>query len=368
MSQLDVRVTDPDVATTVHARGLLHAVARLAALASTPCDVDDLLRELLVAASSVIALDGIGVMQTVPDRTVTGRVRAAHAGPRVAELERLQEVLQRGPCRDAVDHAEVVIVDDVRDAADRYGAFGDRMVAAGLRSVVAVPLLSRGRAWGALTLYRQDAGAWTPADVDAVHLLADVVASYVVLASDRAEARAARQEVEHRSLHDSLTGLPNRVLLFDRIEQAVATAVRRGTVVGVAFVDLDRFKVINDSLGHAAGDEVLVEVARRLGSAVRSEDTLARLAGDEFVVLWQDLPQDPATRAPIVATLTARLREVLRPPVRAAGDPLSVTVSIGVAISAPGHATRAERLVHEADISMYVAKEERDAVVVREVA
>jgi len=368
MSELDVRWSPVDAAPQPRDdRGLLRAIARLASLAAGSCDGDDLLRELSVAAGYVMAVDGIGVMDTVPDRTVAGHVRMAHAEPFVTDLERMQEALQRGPCRDAVDRGEVVVVDDVADTRGRYGTFADRMLAAGLRSVIAVPLLSRGRTWGVLDLYRRETRAWSDADVDAARLLADVATSYLVMAADRDEARAARREYEHRSLHDGLTGLANRALLYDRIEHAVATASRHGTVVGVGFVDLDRLKVINDSLGHAAGDEVLVEVARRLGSALRAEDTLGRLAGDEFVVVWPDLPEDRGRREEVVAALTTRLHAALRDPVRAAGEPVVVTASIGVAISAGPGGLTAERLVHEADVAMYAAKEERDTAVVREV-
>ncbi len=347
-------------------RGLLRGIAHLASVATTPCDTDHLLRELCVAAGHVMAVQGVGVMQTVPDRTDVGYLRVARAEPAVAELERLQEVLQRGPCRDSVDSATVVVVDDVRDATARYGTFATRTLDAGLRSVVAVPLLSRGRSWGVLDLYRGEPRAWSPADVAAARLLADVATSYLVMAGDREEAREARREVEHRLLHDVLTGLPNRVLLHDRIEQAAAAALRHGTAVGVAFLDLDRFKVINDSLGHAAGDEVLVEVARRLRATVRAQDCLARLGGDEFVVLWSDLPPDRAERTQAVTSLTARLRAALRRPVHAAGEAVMVTASIGVTIRAGDQVTTPERLVHEADVAMYAAKEDRDAVVVRD--
>jgi diguanylate cyclase (GGDEF)-like protein len=369
MSELDLRSAPGDRPAPVRDdRGLLRAIARLAGLAAaTACDSEQLLRELCVAAGHVMAVDGIGVMQTVPDRTVVGYLRVADADPAVLELERLQEALQRGPCRDSVEAADVVVVDDARHAAGRYGHFAVRMVDTGLRSMVAVPLLSRGRTWGVLDLYREGARAWSSADIDAARLLADVATSYLVLASERDDARAAQREVEHRSLHDSLTGLPNRVLLHDRIAHAAATAQRHGTTVGVAFVDLDRFKVINDSLGHAAGDEVLVEVARRLGSTIRAEDSLARLAGDEFVVLWADLPGDPSERWEVVASLTARLRDALRRPVPAAGEAVVVTASIGVTVSVAGQVTTAEQLVHEADLAMYVAKEDRDGVVVQDV-
>lgn len=347
-------------------RGLLRAVARLASLTSTSCDADDVLRELSVVAGSVVPVDGVGVMRVVPDRTVTGQVRVAHAEPAVDDLERLQEYVQRGPCRDAVDRGDVVVVDDVHQLGARYGSFAERMLGHGLRSVAAVPLVGRGRTWAVLDLYRREPHAWRGADVDTARLLVDVAASYLVMVDERDQARAARREAEHRSLHDGLTGLPARALLLDRIGLALTAARRHGTAVGLAFVDLDRFKVVNDSLGHAAGDEVLVEVAHRLRSTVRAPDTVARRSGDEFVVLWPDVPEERGRRREAVMSSVDRLRDALRTPVRAAGEALLVTASIGVALAGPRGRTSAEALLHAADVAMYAAKEQRDAVAVRD--
>jgi diguanylate cyclase (GGDEF)-like protein len=344
-------------------RQMLRVVSRLASLAMTPCSPDDVLRELCDVAGLVVVVDGIGVMQVVPDGS-TGYARYVAAQPPVIDVEQAQEDLQRGPCRDAIDSGDVVVVEDVCTVGDRYGELSARMLDAGMCAVIAVPLLGRGRVWGTLDLYRRRPGAWADADLEAALLLAHVAVAYLVMAGDRDEARAARREVEHRSLHDSLTGIPNRVLLYDRIEHALASADRHGTVVGIAFVDLDRFKRINDTLGHAVGDEVLVEVARRLASVIRSVDTPARLAGDEFVVLLADLPAEADARGRIVAGVCERLRRVLAQPIAVAGTSVVVTASVGVVVPA-GPAT-ADELVHQADVAMYAAKVRRDAVVVHD--
>ncbi len=366
MSELALPATDLDAEAGVRDdRAVLRAVARLASLAATAAPPDDVLRELCTVAALVMHVDGIGVMEVPPGET-DGRARFVHADPTADAVERLQEAFQAGPCRDAIDSGDVVVVEDVGRVLDRYGELAERMLAAGLRAVLAVPLVGRGRTWGSLDLYRRDPGAWGPDDVEAARLLAEVTAAYLVMAGDRDEARRARQEVEHRALHDSLTGLANRVLLFDRIEHALTAARRHGTVVGVAFVDLDRFKAVNDMLGHAAGDDVLVKVARRLASVVRAEDTLARLAGDEFVVLIADLPADPVARARVVADVAERLRQALRPPVHVAGTPVVVTASIGVVVPRLDRTPSPEELIHEADLAMYGAKERRDAVVVHD--
>ncbi len=366
MSELVLPVSDPGAEGRVSDdRVVLRAVARLASLAATAAPPDEVLRELCTVASLVMQVDGIGVMEVVPGEAA-GRARFVHADAAVDEVERLQEAYQAGPCRDAIDSGDVVVVEDVRRVVDRYGELAEVMLGAGLHAVLAVPLVGRGRTWGSLDLYRRAPGAWGADDVEAARLLAEVCAAYLVMASDRDEARRARREVEHRALHDSLTGVPNRVLLFDRIEHALTAARRHGTVVGVAFVDLDRFKEVNDTLGHAAGDDVLVAVARRLASVVRAEDTLARLAGDEFVVLLADLPADPVVRAAVVADVGERLRGALHAPVHVRGTSVIVTASIGVVVPHGGRTPSPEALIHEADLAMYEAKERRDAVVVHD--
>ncbi|HEX4016916.1 MAG TPA: sensor domain-containing diguanylate cyclase [Frankiaceae bacterium] len=159
------------------------------------------------------------------------------------------------------------------------------------------------------------------------------------------ERRENEARLAHRALHDPLTGLPNRMLLTDRLEQAVRAVVREKGGVAVLYLDLDDFKEVNDTFGHGEGDRVLVEVARRLRSAVRPADTVARLGGDEFAVVAEGLP------APDALSLAERVREALRPPI---GD-LTVVASVGTA-----HSTSvgldASALLHEADADMYRAK------------
>jgi diguanylate cyclase (GGDEF)-like protein/PAS domain S-box-containing protein len=176
-----------------------------------------------------------------------------------------------------------------------------------------------------------------------------------VTARQEAEARlrSSEERLSHQALHDPLTGLPNRALLLDRLCQALVRAERHGRQrPALLFLDLDRFKVINDSLGHATGDEVLREVARRLAAAVREGDTVSRLGGDEFVVLCDEAGTiDEAER------LARRLQEALAPPVVLAEGQVSVTASIGVALAGVDQGS-AEDLVRDADTAMYRAKEQ----------
>lgn len=163
----------------------------------------------------------------------------------------------------------------------------------------------------------------------------------------------SQAELRRMAHHDGLTGLPNRMLLDDRMRQGLARAARNGTQLAVLFLDLDGFKPINDSLGHEAGDAALVEVARRLSAVLRQSDTLARVGGDEFVMLAPDLGPDAADGA---AALAGRCIEALSHPLTIKGSPCRLGVSIGIAIS-DGDCTP-EGMLLAADKAMYVAKEQ----------
>jgi diguanylate cyclase len=162
---------------------------------------------------------------------------------------------------------------------------------------------------------------------------------------------AANRQLRHLASHDSLTGLPNRLLLEDRLTQAIAQADRQAHEFGVAVLDLDRFKLINDSLGHRAGDELLCEVAVRLKGAIRSVDSIARLGGDEFVIIFDG----PTTRAEALAT-GKRLLAAMELPMRLLGIDVHVSPSIGIAFYPRDGATIDTLLTH-ADAAMYYAKE-----------
>jgi diguanylate cyclase (GGDEF)-like protein/PAS domain S-box-containing protein len=176
--------------------------------------------------------------------------------------------------------------------------------------------------------------------------------AYVIVQVEDISARKdAEARLVHQTLHDSLTGLPNRVLLEDRLGHALARLDRRRESVGVFYVDLDRFKLINDTLGHEYGDQLIVEIGRRLSAAVRPSDTVARLGGDEFVVLAEDLGgRDEAS------DMAERLRTAVSAPIRLAGTDVVALASIGVALAADRYGTP-EQLLREADTAMYSAKQ-----------
>jgi diguanylate cyclase (GGDEF)-like protein len=167
----------------------------------------------------------------------------------------------------------------------------------------------------------------------------------------QAEIRVERERLEHQALHDALTGLPNRVLFIDRLTHALDIGARRLARVAVIYVDLDRFKVVNDGAGHQAGDLLLQKVAERVREAVRTSDTVARLGGDEFVVLCEDLIADTSE----AEAIARRIEEALLDSFSLPGRDLHVTASIGIAL-ADLH-DDAEAVLAHADRAMYVAKQ-----------
>ena len=181
-------------------------------------------------------------------------------------------------------------------------------------------------------------------------MLDGAVAQILMFGEDISERKAAERRIAYMAHHDPLTELANRTLLRDRIEQAIPNARRNNTQLGLLFVDLDHFKVINDSLGHSAGDRLLVLVAERLRHCIRESDTLARLGGDEFVVLMTTLADARDT-----ALLAEKLMGTLTQPFEIEGRQLDVTASIGIAIW-PEDGADAELLTRSADAALYHAK------------
>ncbi|MBL8967724.1 MAG: diguanylate cyclase, partial [Spirochaetaceae bacterium] len=175
---------------------------------------------------------------------------------------------------------------------------------------------------------------------------------YVGVLHDISESKRQEEIIRYQAFHDELTGLPNRHLLSDRVTSAIERAKRRGLAAAIVFLDLDRFKVVNDCLGHAAGDELLKETARRLSRVARGEDTIARLGGDEFVILLEEVADGR-----IPADVALRVIKSLGRPVEIDGKSVRVGASVGIAIF-PEDGADAETLLRNADAAMYRAKEE----------
>ena len=172
----------------------------------------------------------------------------------------------------------------------------------------------------------------------------------LLMLEDISEHVTQAQRIEQLAFYDSLTGLPNRALFMDRLNQALADAQRHGQQVALLFMDLDRFKEINDTHGHALGDQVLVEIGRRFQSVMRQADTMARFGGDEFVIIAGQSDQSSAVR------IAERLQQALGEPIAVKGRPFSVGASIGIAFY-PEDGKSSDELLKHADIAMYRAKE-----------
>ncbi len=187
--------------------------------------------------------------------------------------------------------------------------------------------------------------------ISAIKNSSGALTNYVGIFFDNSERHTLEERLDQLAHYDALTGLPNRSLLLDRMEQAVERAIRLGTKVGLIYLDLDHFKHVNDSLGHSAGDQLLKAVAKRAKTCVRAVDTVARLGGDEFIILVPDAQgQDD------ISTLASKLLEALTPPYEIEGQSATSTPSIGISIY-PDDATNVDDLMKLADTAMYQAKQ-----------
>ena len=179
----------------------------------------------------------------------------------------------------------------------------------------------------------------------------DQISNYIAIFTDITTFKENEARIQHLAHHDILTGLPNRLLLNDRLEQALAHAYRRNNKVGILFIDLDRFKIINDTLGHHIGDLLLKEVAERLKNAVRVDDTVSRQGGDEFILILQDV-----SHADDVAHIAQKFVDTLSEEYHIENEVLRVTPSIGISLY-PDDGNDIDTLIKSADTAMYHAKD-----------
>jgi diguanylate cyclase (GGDEF)-like protein/PAS domain S-box-containing protein len=189
-------------------------------------------------------------------------------------------------------------------------------------------------------------------NIQAVRNTAGEVVNYIAAFSDVSETREQEERIRHLAQHDFLTDLPNRFLLRDRLQRAILAAARNSRAVALLYIDLDRFKTINDTLGHAVGDKLLRQVARRLVAGVRASDSVSRLGGDEFVVMLADIDRPPQS-AGVVAR---KLLDLLSTSLEVDGHDLMVTPSIGIAVF-PQDGDTLDTLLKNADMAMYAAKD-----------
>lgn len=234
----------------------------------------------------------------------------------------------------------------------RTAHFYDAIRESGSRSGAAFPLLKRGEAAGAIIFLSTALGAFTPEMVKLLQRLADNV-SFAIENFDRAEEKTeADERIKYLATHDGLTDLPNRAMFAELLNTSIKTARRYRKKLALLFLDLDRFKVINDTLGHADGDALLVEMANRLRQTLRGSDVVARLGGDEFVVVLPEIADQHE-----VALVARKLLSAVVKPVILRGQECRVTASIGVALY-PENGNDVQTLTKCADMAMYLAKEE----------
>jgi diguanylate cyclase (GGDEF)-like protein/PAS domain S-box-containing protein len=198
---------------------------------------------------------------------------------------------------------------------------------------------------------RHHDGGWRDVEVIGTNLLDEPTVRGIVLNTrDISERKALQAELTHQAFHDTLTGLANRALFLDRVTHALVLARRHSRTIAVIFLDLDNFKTVNDSLGHAQGDMLLIHTSERMQTAVRTADTIARFGGDEFAILIEDASDNDAAM-----TVVERVLELMRHPFHLDGKEVFASASIGIAVADTNHT--ASDLLRNADMAMYIAKQ-----------
>jgi diguanylate cyclase (GGDEF)-like protein len=312
----------------------------------TDFPIQGILDHLVKRIVDVMPVTGAGVTLIGPDldpRHVTASNDSA------LRFEKLQTELGEGPCLAVYQSGGAIEVPDLR-SEDRFPRFSPPALDAGLAAVFTFPLRHGDLRLGALDLYRDTPGPLSRSSAAAAQTLADVAAAYLINAQGRDELQASSDQLREAALHDALTGLPNRVLMLELLEHAFRRRRRSGKLLAVFFLDLDRFKAVNDTYGHRIGDELLVGVAERLTGALRPGDSLARVAGDEFVLLCEDLDNPSQAHA-----LAARCEAALAQPFVLSNVEVRIGASVGIAVTG-GPDDAPEQLLHEADLAMYRTK------------
>ncbi len=315
------------------------AVARLGEHALEGASTSDLMQEAIGAATALLELDIAGVLELAPDHR-SFVFRACCGLPEGTVDSTLPAGKQSQAGYTILAGAATIVSDWERELRFSRSA---PLAATGTRSGLTVAIEGRRAPFGVLGVHSTSVRDFKPGDVDFVQALANVL-------GDAFERQTIDDDIRHRALHDPLTGLPNRILFIDRLEQAIARLRRRRSLSAILCLDFDRFKLVNDSLGHQVGDELLAGATPRLRQAVRASDTVARFGGDEFGILLEEIAgeRDAIEMAQRIAS------EFTRPFVLN-GNEQFVTISIGIAFAEGGEL--AEDLIRDADAAMYRAKE-----------
>lgn len=316
------------------------AVAVLGEHALEGASTAELMQEAVVSAADMLSAEISAVWEFLPDEGSL-LLRSGIGWPD-AEFGRLRYpagvgsqagyTLQSG--------APVVVEDWGTETRFEQPTFRGRRTGAGLTVKIEG---GSGGPFGVLVVQSMRTRTFAPGDIDFLQSLANVLA-------DAIERQAVEDAIRERAVQDPLTGLPNRVLFVDRLEHALARLGRQQSLAAILFLDLDHFKLVNDSLGHHVGDELLAAAAPRIKHALRSSDTVARFGGDEFGILLEDIAseRDAIETAERIAAIFAR-------PFVLSGSEHFVTTSIGIALATGGE--RADELIRDADAAMYRAKD-----------
>ncbi len=312
----------------------------------TDFPIQAILDHLVTRIVDVLPITGAGV--TLIEPPLAPRFVAA-TDPSALLFEELQTELGDGPCLAAYQTGEPIFVPDLR-REDRFEAFAPRALEIGLEAVFTFPLRHGTHRLGALDLYRDAPGAFTADEAGSAQTLADVTSAYLINAQVRSDLQDSTRRSHERSLRDTLTGLPNRILLLERIEHAIVRSGRSRKLVAVLFIDLDDFTRVNDRYGHQGGDDLLIAAGERIAGLLRPADTLSHLPGDEFVILCEELDEIPQVE--IVAT---RIVDALGTPFIIANRKVEISASIGIAFASQAN-HNPEQLLHSADIAMHQVK------------
>ena len=320
------------------------AETRVLELILSGAPVPETLTVLIEALEEYVA-DGVGSVRLLDPQT--GELESAAAPSLTPDyVAAIKEHTSVDDIRVALSATDLHVMRDIATEGTNPAAT-ELCLANGLRGLWSIPIRTPDTTefLGLLSLFVRNVREPEPGELAAVERVRDLIA----VAIDR-DART--RELGHLALHDTLTGLPNRALAQDRLEHALARLANRqdAGMVAVLFVDLDRFKLVNDGLGHEAGDELLVAVSDRLNACVRRQDTIARFGGDEFVVLCEDL-----TDAGQAEELAERTAGAFAEPFVLTHAEVTVSASIGIAVT-DRSSERASSLLHDADAAMYRAK------------
>jgi diguanylate cyclase (GGDEF)-like protein/PAS domain S-box-containing protein len=338
----DITLRREDEQAFLHQTMQQSLIAEFGKQALLSADLGELLGNALELASDGLYAEFCRVLQLTPDGQAlivrAGSGWEEHAGePNAAESDSLAQY------RHAVAASEPVVIDDL--AKETRFVPSAILKAHGIRSGVEVPIVGTSGTFGVFGVYSQEPMQFAAESVNFLKSVANIVA----IAIDR---KSVEDKLAHLAQFDTLTGLPNRDLFRDRLGQSLTLARRNDWLSGVMFIDLDRFKAVNDTYGHAIGDKLLQKVALRLKECVRAGDTVGRLGGDEFAIVLSKLVKDDDAALVAKKVIAALVR-----PFILEGNETYMSASLGIALY-PGDGKDSDILLKNADTAMYRAKEQ----------